>query len=188
MPSYRDAQPPGFEITPDLKTWETPHRCPRCLCEIYAGEKDGFRIEACGRCGGVWVNGDEAKRALATGSKALSELADKVLGVTRRVVLQEVTALLCPECGEPMTKSTLGSAKVDTCHVHGTWFDPHELDPAMRALTRNEHPQPERPRDEIADAAARMRPPWSGGVQEVAHRIANVIDALDGVLRYIGRS
>jgi Zn-finger nucleic acid-binding protein len=185
MPSYRDAQPPGFEITPELTTWETPHRCPRCFCDIYAGEKDGFRIEACGRCGGVWVNGEEAKRALATGSSALEDLALRVAGVTQRVVQQEVDALRCPECGEAMEKSTLGPATVDTCNVHGTWFDPHELHGAMLALRKQEQAVHPSPADEAAQAAARMRPPWSGGVQEVAHRISYVIDALDAALRQL---
>ena len=134
MPSYRDAQPPGLEITSELRTWETPHKCPRCFCEIYAGEKDGYYLEACGRCGGVWVNGEEAKRALVSGSHALEELALKILGVTSRVVLQEVSALACPECGAAMQKSRVASATIDTCNMHGTWFDPHELYAAMDKL------------------------------------------------------
>ncbi len=136
MPSYREAQPPGFEITAELKTWETPHKCPRCFMELYAGEKDGFRLEACGRCGGVWVTFEEAKRALVDGSHALEDLALKVLGVTQRVVLEEVSALACPECGAAMEKSGLpgSSANIDTCNMHGTWFDPHELFAAMDGL------------------------------------------------------
>jgi Zn-finger nucleic acid-binding protein len=138
MSSYRDAQPPGFEITSDLKTWETSHRCPRCFCEIYAGEKEGFRLEACGRCGGVWVSPEEAKRALVSGSHALEELAVKVLAVTSRVVLQEVEALACPECGQAMEKSHIAGATIDVCPMHGTWFDPHELYAAMDGLRKTE--------------------------------------------------
>jgi Zn-finger nucleic acid-binding protein len=183
--SYREAQPPGFEITPELKTWETPHRCPRCLCEIYAGEKDEFRIEACGRCGGVWVTGEVAKRALATGSRAIEDLALKVEGVTQRVVQQEVTALLCPECGVGMEKSTIGAAHVDTCKVHGTWFDPHELHTALVALKRMEQAVPTEAADEAAAAAAKMRPGWGGGAQAVAERISYVIDRLDSALKVL---
>ena len=180
MPSYRDAQPPGFEITSELRTWETTHKCPRCLCEIYAGEKDGFRIEACGRCGGVFVEADVAKRALAVGSRAPEELAHKVQQVTQRVVQNDDRALECPECSAPMSKSTLGNAKLDTCAAHGTWFDPHELAKAMAAL-RGDGALATSVSDERALEA--MRPRLSNEVQRVAHAISNAIDALDSVLK-----
>ncbi len=182
MPSYREAQPPGFEITAELSTWETPHKCPRCFMELYAGEKDGFRLEACGRCGGVWVTFEEAKRALVDGSHALEDLALKVLGVTQRVVLEEVSALACPECGAAMDKSGLpgSAANIDTCNMHGTWFDPHELFAAMDGL-RN------------TDAVRRMsggkgdRYPDTGssgnGYQQAMERLLSLVrGALDSIV------
>ena len=63
MSSYREAQPPGLEVTRELRTWETSNRCPRCDMQLFAGEKDEIRVEACGRCGGIWFADEHAKRA-----------------------------------------------------------------------------------------------------------------------------
>lgn len=51
MSGYREAQPPGFEKTPDLRTWESEVPCPRCRAALYCGEKDGIEVSGCGHCG-----------------------------------------------------------------------------------------------------------------------------------------
>ncbi len=108
MTNYREIQPPGFEITHELRTWETRHVCPRCAAVLFAGEKRGICIEACGMCGGLWMNTETAKRVLAEGSRAPEELARKVESVTSRIVHDERVALRCPEGGEPLTRASLG--------------------------------------------------------------------------------
>jgi Zn-finger nucleic acid-binding protein len=181
MSSYRDAQPPGLEITPDLATWETLHKCPRCLLELFAGERAGFRIEACGRCGGVWIAGEQLQRALGTGSRAAEELSTKVAAVTQSVVIDDAPPLACPECAQNMTKSWLGRVALDSCEVHGTWFDRHELPQAMRAF-RGEPAGKAASAERDLRQLQQMRPAFSKEIQGVAQTISSVIDALERAL------
>jgi Zn-finger nucleic acid-binding protein len=180
MPSYRDAQPPGFEITRDLRTWETTNKCPRCQMDLYAGEKDGVLVEACGRCGGIWFADEQAKRALALGSRAAEELARKVEAVTRPRPKIESARLACPECQMKMTRTTVGgqlagAPTVDRCDQHGTWFDREELGAAMRVM-RGE--SPEGPRGVEARYLESLRSPFSGEIDEIKRTLGTVLQAL----------
>lgn len=136
MSGYREAQPPGFEKTSDLRTWESPHRCPRCKFELFSAEKEGIELSACGHCGGVWLATSHAKRAFATASKIPEELAKKVERVTRHRPWAVTNELACPECEGAMQRSLIGQVVVDICG-HGTWFDRTEL-VAVMAHVRGE--------------------------------------------------
>jgi Zn-finger nucleic acid-binding protein len=174
--SYRDAQPPGFEITTELKTWESQHMCPRCGYGLYAGEKDAFRIEACGWCGGVWMNEEQAKRALVTGSHAPEELASKVEKSTRQVLVQDsdATALPCPECKKGMDRSKIGSTTIDQCIGHGTWFDRMELAAVMRNMRGEAQPKSALEEKYYAE----VKSPFHAELKEVKETLAFLFRAL----------
>lgn len=177
MPSYRDAQPPGFEITRELKTWESRSKCPRCTFELYAGEKDGARIEACGRCGGVWMTTEQANRALSMGSFAPEELARKVEAVTRPVSTS-ASPLPCPECRAHMRTKAFGSVTIDVCG-HGTWFDRTELAVVMRVM-RGE-PEPEETGIEavfLEEHRLRRENVFALPIEALKRRIAAILEAL----------
>jgi len=174
MPSYREAQPPGFEITQELRTWETQRKCPRCVFEMYAGEKEDFRLEACGRCGGVFLTDEQAKRALVTGSRAPEQLAKKVEGVTHPVARSE-RALPCPECGKDMVPTPLGATVVDVCAGHGTWFDRTELHIGMRAMRGEPDTEGKAAEERYLEA---LKAPFSSEIQEIKRTLHFVIDAL----------
>jgi Zn-finger nucleic acid-binding protein len=168
MSGYREHRPPGYEKTNDLRTWESSHKCPRCACELYCGEKDGIEIQACGRCGGVWLHNEHAKRALATGSRAHEELAKKVEKVTRAVPWKDTPFIRCPECDAPMHRKSIGQIVVDLCE-HGTWFDRTELVAVMRFM-RGEPPEEARVGVEAAflkEHADRKKWGWLVGVVEL---------------------
>jgi Zn-finger nucleic acid-binding protein len=139
MSGYREAQPPGFEKTPDLRTWESTAPCPRCGFELFCGEKDGIEVSACGHCGGVWLRTEQAKRAIATGSRVPEELARKVERVTRARPWKETAGLICPECKGPMQRSKIGHVVIDLC-AHGTWFDRTELKAVMHHMRGEPEP------------------------------------------------
>ncbi len=187
MSSYRDAQPPGFEVTTELRTWDSKNKCPRCDIEMFAGEKDAsgahqpIRVEACGRCGGIWFADEQAKRALALGSRAAEELARKVEGATRPRLKDDTKLLRCPECQDRMKPMTVGGQTglqgpmVDTCIRHGTWFDRDELRPAMR-LMRGENP--EEPKGLEARYLESLRSPWSGELADVQRTLSAVLQSI----------
>lgn len=168
MSGYREHTPPGYEKTSELRTWESSHKCPRCSCELYCGEKDGIEVEACGRCGGVWLHNDHAKRALATGSRAHEELAKKVEKVTRAVPWKDTPFIRCSQCNAPMHRNSIGQIVVDLCE-HGTWFDRTELVAVMRFM-RGEPPEEASRGIEAAflkEHAERQKWGWLVGVVEL---------------------
>lgn len=132
MSSYRDAQPPGLELTAELQTWDSTRTCPRCNFGLYSARKDTLELDACGRCGGVWLRADQADRAQALASRAHEELALKVERVTRPVGFREAAPIPCLECAAPMVRRVVSAVIVDTCS-HGTWFDRTELVAILRA-------------------------------------------------------
>ena len=183
MSSYREAQPPGLEVTRELRTWETSNRCPRCDMQLFAGEKDEIRVEACGRCGGIWFADEHAKRALALGSRAAEELARRVEAVTRPRPRNDMKLLPCPECKDSMKRMTVRGAAhqhgpaVDTCARHGTWFDRDELRPAM-GLMRGENA--EEPKGVEARYLESLRSPFSGELDELKRTLNAVLDTIAG--------
>lgn len=183
MSSYREAQPPGFEVTRELRTWETTNKCPRCDVQMFAGEKDEIRVEACGRCGGIWFADEHAKRALALGSHAAEELARRVEAVTRPRPRNDAEFLPCPECHESMKRMTVGGVDhqlgptVDACARHGTWFDRAELRPAMR-LMRGENA--EEPKGVEARYLESLRSPFSGELDELKKTLSAVLHTIAG--------
>jgi len=139
MSGYREAQPPGFEKTHELRTWESAHRCPRCKFELYSAEKDGIEVSACGHCGGVWLATAHAKRAFATQSRVPEELGKKVERVTRLRPWTATDELACPECQAPMHRSKVGQVIIDLCG-HGTWFDRTEITAVMTHMRGETEP------------------------------------------------
>jgi Zn-finger nucleic acid-binding protein len=174
MSSYRDAQPPGFEITSELKTWDSQHMCPRCGYQLYAGEKADFRIEACGWCGGVWMNEEHAKRALATGSHAPEELATKVEKSTHQVLISDEHALGCPECTKEMIRSKVGNTTIDQCVGHGTWFDRMELAAVMRNMRGEADPKSALEEKYLAE----VKSPFHAEIKELKETLSFLFHAL----------
>ena len=42
--------------------------------------------------------------------------------------------LRCPSCGEPLVRSNLEPAEIDTCPQHGVWFDRGELEAVLERV------------------------------------------------------
>lgn len=103
--------------------------CPRCEVGLASTDPAGVRVDACGRCFGMFIAPD-----------ALLEL------LAAPVVIDELRALLprsrtphaergpmyvkCPQCAVLMNRTQYAvGAKVviDYCRKHGTWFDAGEL-------------------------------------------------------------
>jgi len=48
-------------------------------------------------------------------------------------VVDEQSLAPCPTCSQTMTRLTRYDVEIDTCPMHGTWFDAHELCALARA-------------------------------------------------------
>ena len=160
MPGFRTAQPPGFEITETLKTWESTYPCPRCTFTLYTAKKDDIELSACGACGGVWLPTEQALIAKSSDSRVPEQLAKKVEKVTRARPWHETPLVKCPECQAAMARRFVGKVVIDSCS-HGTWFDRDELATVM-AFERGEAPP-----DVFSKRERRLLEwgPWAGVIE-----------------------
>jgi hypothetical protein len=62
-------EPPPDAARPwALQTWTSRRACPVCGVALYAARKDGFRVDGCGSCGGVWLSHADAEVRSASGT------------------------------------------------------------------------------------------------------------------------
>jgi Zn-finger nucleic acid-binding protein len=85
----------------------------------------GHDLEICDRCGGAWMDiaAFLADLRRAQPRLAAEELMEHNDGTPRRP---------CPVCKEPMSIVWIEFLQLDQCHEHGLWFDPGELDRALK--------------------------------------------------------
>ena len=108
--------------------------CPRCQLPLAAQRSRAISALGCGGCGGVWVDNDNARRALADATVDAVQLSQSAGRAARRSVSTGSSGLRCPACERAMTRLRLSpsNVEVDLCHDHGTWFDRDELAAALR--------------------------------------------------------
>ncbi|MFO0742500.1 MAG: zf-TFIIB domain-containing protein [Labilithrix sp.] len=128
-PSPRAAAETAIEgdATPwELRTWPSERSCPVCAIPLFAASKDGYRLDACGKCGGAWIAHRDVRRMIDTSSKTpidLARMADSVPAAAEAAP----AARECPECRSALVTENLAGVDIDVCDQHGTWFDRHEL-------------------------------------------------------------
>lgn len=117
--------------------------CPRCgskqALEPYHPE--WALVLGCPRCEGLLVSigaiqklvGNELVRG-----QFMKELPEARWASRRRVASRLDDAAPCPACGLTMTRHTFAGSKVviDSCHTHGSWFDPDELRQALETCAK----------------------------------------------------
>jgi Zn-finger nucleic acid-binding protein len=109
-----------------LQTWVSQRSCPTCALPLFAARKDGFRVDACGSCGGAWLPTADATRMVDERSAVPVELG--IIATERAQARRGVPAgKPCLDCGRPLVRRDLPRAQIDACDVHGTWFDAGEL-------------------------------------------------------------
>lgn len=92
------------------------------------GQAAGVTMHACGRCGGVWLDNDSARRIHEAAPEGAVALADQATAAGTASV-DGAAAAPCPLCAKPMARIPIQAARVevDACGSHGTWFDRGEL-------------------------------------------------------------
>lgn len=128
-----------------MESWQTDRRCPHCDLCLFAAIVDAVEVDACGRCGGVWLFTTGTERVLTTfhrGALDLAELAHRRMQAPAASG-PGAPALPCPICRGSMERKLEadGAVIVDRCPQHGTWFDGGELKAATAALLRKRERQ-----------------------------------------------
>jgi Zn-finger nucleic acid-binding protein len=118
----------------------TPRSCPRCRAggeaALVGRLVDGFLLDECPACAGVFV--DQATLERLIDARRQASAADAAAGAPRRhtapIPAQPPRAsaayIPCPDCGQLMNRQNFARASgvlVDVCGYHGTWFDADEL-------------------------------------------------------------
>ena len=112
--------------------------CPTDKSALERRELMGVEVDACGSCGGVWLEAGEL-RELQTAYKAAhadeapppTDEADAVIGAYELAEQQARDPRDCPRCGDGMEQveyAYTSQVMVDRCvHGHGLWLDAGEL-------------------------------------------------------------
>jgi Zn-finger nucleic acid-binding protein len=158
----------------EVRTWTSERACPVCRVALFAAEKDAYRIDACGSCGGSWMSHAHARKMIDSADKAPVELARMTEAVVPRAGRQGDR--LCPDCGKKLQEDTIEGIVVDVCGDHGTWFDPRELEQVAVALVREYGPAAR----EAARDAAQPKDTSSVSVERVAIGVASLTLGLLG--------
>lgn len=110
---------------------DVPH-CPRCRTPLGVTERESEEMLGCVSCGGYFVPLEvlhrlvDAHRPETAPPPSVRVPAPAGVHVEARVVY-----LPCPRCGNSMNRGVFGRKSgviVDTCRMHGTWFDARELE------------------------------------------------------------
>lgn len=137
-PSQRSPEPaaPGDAAPWELRTWPSERACPVCSIPLFAASKDGYRIDACGKCGGSWIAHTDLRRMIDTSEKAPVELARMADGAPASTRDRTTKTRECPECRSALVTENLAGVDIDVCGDHGTWFDRHELEQVAIVLLK----------------------------------------------------
>jgi Zn-finger nucleic acid-binding protein len=135
-PSQPDPQEPPPGAKPwELQTWTSRRMCPTCSIPMFGARQDGFRIDACGTCGGAWLAHEEAQRMITARSSTPAKLSEQAAAAApNRQLVPEGRP--CPDCQTSLERHHIYPCDVDSCKVHGTWFDAHELRACAEASIR----------------------------------------------------
>lgn len=147
-----------------LQTWTSRLLCPKCGISLFAARKEGYRVDACGTCGGAWLDHATAARAVSEQDLTPAQLSEQASRHAKGVV--SLTPRPCPVCRDTLRQRLVPEAPVvlDVCDAHGSWFDPDELRRFIEALVRANPPPPD---PEVEEAIRReallgqFRPPES---------------------------
>ena len=106
--------------------------CPRCGKALEVTAIGSAMIDACSHCGGLWVDVETFRQIFTTKEIDAAVLGDgsPLPSPARPAVIEKVSYIPCPACGQLMNRVNFGRASgviVDVCKGHGTWFDYDEL-------------------------------------------------------------
>ena len=123
------------------ETWQYP--CPSCTRPLFVGRAQTVVLHGCGHCRGVWLDTDDAMRALqgwlSAKDTALAARVDAAPepaeGGAYRVSARSEAAQArrCPHCKRELEPSVAradiadGTVQIEACSKHGVWFDRGEL-------------------------------------------------------------
>ncbi|HEY9162409.1 MAG TPA: zf-TFIIB domain-containing protein [Desulfomonilia bacterium] len=98
-------------------------KCPCCSNVLITLEFEGFELDRCFECRGIWLDSGELEFLLG------AETGNEYVKTMKTAVTSE-KGKKCPICSVKMAKMTIGFKNIifDRCSSHGIWFDRGELE------------------------------------------------------------
>ncbi len=117
--------------------------CPRCGAPLVALLAGAFTLGTCRACAGVFApNAAAAHLAQKLDEQMAAAVTRVSVGATDMSAMPDGSpALACPTCGAAMGRVVVSETALDTCAMHGTWFDAWELERVMRARAGAQAPR-----------------------------------------------
>jgi Zn-finger nucleic acid-binding protein len=121
--------------------------CPRCRHTLATLSTAEGTADECDRCGGLFVGSPmlhaliEARRPTRNGptDDGWPPLPPRASSTFPPPPLASVVYIPCPLCRKAMNRRSFGRRSaiiVDTCKLHGTWFDTTKLTAALAFVER----------------------------------------------------
>jgi Zn-finger nucleic acid-binding protein len=165
--------------------------CPHCRVPLVAGRTISTVVQACGHCGGVWLDNAASQRILRSFDGDAVMLAHAADAHADAPYAATIGVALCPDCGAELQRVGVEAARafVDICKLHGTWFNRGDLalvSQAFEVMRLHRAPQtgPVGPlpfeveeEDDAAEAVSER-----GSMQSKASAAQSAIDAALGIL------
>ena len=119
--------------------------CPRCDGKLFHVQLEGYAMDQCGSCGGLWVDRGtvdaivrDRPQAVETGVRL--DLADgSAAQGTITGQFRGRAYLPCPTCKNLMTPRNYARSSgiiIDVCKDHGIWFDAGELNRILEFVAK----------------------------------------------------
>lgn len=160
--------------------------CPHCGCTLSAGRAASTTVHGCASCGGVWLDNMASQKLVSAVDPSVLSLADAASRMASMPFPPHEARPRCPVCRgdlQPVRLEAVGVA-LDTCNLHGTWFDRGELQAVARSFAATRKTEADRAHITAAAAAAAMgRPLAPLGVSYATNQVAPSIagDVATGV-------
>lgn len=184
---------------------ETERHCPACgeASRLYSRSLGGRELSVleCGRCAGLWL-GNEVFRHLERGARKSAATAEMsppagASGAASDVRLVGETARYrpCPVCSNLMHRRNYGRRSgmiIDTCQLHGLWFDQGELAAILDWIHTGGLDRAERHSRQLDEEEGRLRRVMTGPDREADSLLRGsgrgprgVSDLIEAVLRFL---
>ncbi|MDP7114928.1 MAG: zf-TFIIB domain-containing protein [Myxococcota bacterium] len=138
----------GEAIRPQLiKPPEATDRdCPRCEGSLFHVQMEGYAVDQCGGCAGLWIDAPTVEAIMRDSPKAVETgiAPDLATGSSDQAAIltgefKGRAYVPCPHCSKIMTPQNYARYSgiiVDVCKDHGIWFDAGELNRILEFVAR----------------------------------------------------
>ncbi len=98
------------------------HQCPRCRAPLTVSRAPDVVLNACSRCGGVWLDPASVEAAAGGLTPKTIEMLMSIAGNASSEP-DTSSAAVCSTCGASLARANVNGVAVLRCSEHGTFFD-----------------------------------------------------------------